>query len=120
MRLSATWASPMQCGTTPGRQVSNFSPLVGPQSDLPTGAASLPLGTQGNNEYRVDFRDVTVQGHIAVRAAPDHQLFLVCINGAPDKGILLEHGDRLNDFPDTRGSIGCLVVGTVIENAIEI
>lgn len=94
--------------------------MVGPQSDLRSGIAKLPLATQGEHKYRVDFRDVAIQGDEAARAASDHQLSLVGMNGAPDKGILPEYGDRLNDFPDARGRIGGLVVDKVIENAIEV
>ncbi|KAJ8133936.1 hypothetical protein OY671_012850, partial [Metschnikowia pulcherrima] len=38
----------------------------------------------------------------------------------PDEGGLFEHGDCSNDFPDARGTVIDVVLGQVIEDAVEV
>jgi len=84
------------------------------------GVASFALAAQGEHEDRVDFREVAVQGDIAAGTASDHQLSLFSMNGPADQGILLEHGDRLNNFPNARGRIVDVVLGEMIEDAVDV
>ena len=94
-----------------------------PNSEIPTLSSCiprLPLAAQRKHEYRVNFRDVAIQGHVPPRAAPDHQLSLIVRNRSPDQGVLFEHRDRLNNFPDTRGHVVNIVLDKVIEDALEV
>ena len=82
--------------------------------------ASFPLVAHGKDENGIDFGNVTVQSHITVRTAPDHQFSLVVICGAADQGVVLQHVERLDDFPNAQHRIFDLIFGEVIEDAIKI
>ncbi len=73
--------------------------------------ARFLLAAHGKDKYSVDFSNVTVQSHIAVRTAPDHQLALVVIRRATNHGIVLQHIERLDDLPDAQHRIFNLILG---------
>src|SRR3989338_3235152 len=82
--------------------------------------ARFLLAAHSKDKNGVDFNNVTVQSHIAVRTAPDHQFPLVVIRGAANHGIVLQHVERLDDLPDAQHRIFNLILGQVIEDAIKI
>lgn len=82
--------------------------------------AGFALAAQGKHEHDVGFGDVTIQGHVAMRAATDHQLAFAVGDGAADQGAVLQYVERLDDFMNTLVGMRNPVPGKVIENAIEI
>ena len=55
-----------------------------------------------------------------MRTTPDHQFALVVIRGAADQGVVLQHVERLDDFPNAQRRIFNLILGKVIEDVIKI
>ena len=53
--------------------------------------ARFLLAAHCKNQNGLNLDNVTIQSHIAVRTAPDHQLSLVIIRGATNHGIVLQH-----------------------------
>src|SRR5271169_5024140 len=80
----------------------------------------LSLGTQCQDKYGVDLRDVPVQGDITARAAPDNQLPIVAGRRSADLRVCLQNVERSDDFKNTVGSVGDFVQFKMLENSIEI
>ena len=61
-----------------------------------------------------------VQGDVAVRTAPDDEFALVVGDWAADARIVLQHVERLDDFPDASFRMFHPMLGKVVEDALEI
>ena len=72
------------------------------------------MAADRQDENGIHLRDVTVQGEVAVGAAPDDQFALAASSRAANQGIEFQHVERRQDFPDARPGILDLISGDAL------
>src|SRR3546814_20667625 len=63
---------------------------------------------------------MTVQGHVAVRTAADHQLALVVTSRAADQRIGFQYAKRVDDLAQAGRDVNRLVLFEVVEDPVEV
>src|SRR3546814_18447457 len=63
---------------------------------------------------------MTVQSHVAVRTAADHQLALVVTSRAADQRIGFQYAKRVDDLAQAGRDVNRLVLFEVVEDPVEV